>query len=57
MRFVETRICPRCDKKWDVYKEKSPMRDKDSESYDYGMVIISWNGGVIYQIRPSETQT
>ncbi|MCP1307675.1 hypothetical protein [Paenibacillus tyrfis] len=40
-----------CGRKWKVTKHRIAMRDKDSERCDCGAVIVSWNGGVMYNAK------
>jgi len=56
MGYESTYTCPKCGKKWDIYKHKISMRDKDSLDCDCGEEIIRWNGGVMYNARPSSKE-
>ena len=54
--------CPVCGAKYKLIKQHYPMRDKDKIRCKYcGREIISWNGGVIYDIEylggPTKTFT
>lgn len=46
-----------CGKRFDIYKIKMPMRDKDSEHCTCGAEIISWNGGVMYRAEPKKNDS
>lgn len=54
MGFDGTKTCSNCGKKWDIYKGKLIMRDKDSLECDCGETLISWNGAVMFTAKPSE---
>lgn len=52
MSYEKDIICSKCGAKYKLYKIKSPMRDKDSESCVIcGNTLISWNGGVMYNTK------
>lgn len=45
-------VCEKCGSKFELYKAKLIVRDKDSEPCDVcGNTLIDWSGAVIYRTK------
>ncbi|KOP78170.1 hypothetical protein AMS59_13830 [Lysinibacillus sp. FJAT-14745] len=48
MAYERTQTCVKCGNRWEIYKLRLIMRDKDSLECDCGETLIKWNGAVMY---------
>lgn len=52
MSYERNIICSNCGSEYELYKTKTIMRDKDSETCDIcGNELISWNGAAMYHVK------